>query len=132
MSGAAGQQTDLIAGAGYVTLEGTNAPELLEASQVLFVPEFISLQALFGQLLTRQEHFAVVVDEYGGTAGVVTVEDVVEQLVGDIAAASDHELRPTRLIALNTWQVDGDMSVHEWAEAFGQELVSPRVATVGM
>ncbi len=40
VSGAAGQQTDLIAGAGYVTLEGTNAPELLEASQVLFVPEY--------------------------------------------------------------------------------------------
>lgn len=40
VSGAAGQQTELIAGAGYVTLEGTNAPELLEATQVLFVPEY--------------------------------------------------------------------------------------------
>ncbi|MEM7053410.1 MAG: hemolysin family protein [Pseudomonadota bacterium] len=57
---------------------------------VLFVPEFISLRVLFGQLLADQEHFAVVVDEYGDMAGVVTMEDVLETLLGmEIVDESD-------------------------------------------
>jgi len=57
---------------------------------VLFVPEFISLRALFSQILAEQEHFAVVVDEYGGFAGVVTMEDVIETLLGlEIVDESD-------------------------------------------
>lgn len=49
---------------------------------VMIVPEGISLQSLFSEFLRRQEHFAVVVDEYGGLSGVVTVEDVLETLLG--------------------------------------------------
>jgi CBS domain containing-hemolysin-like protein len=62
---------------------------------------------------------------------VVAVEDVVETLVGDIAAVHERLAQPPRMIGHNRWQVDGDISVHDWAEAFGQQLVSPRVATVG-
>jgi len=66
----------------------TRLEELIR--EVLFVPEFISLQSLFSQLLTRQEHFAVVVDEYGGLAGLVTMEDVLETLLGmEIVDESD-------------------------------------------
>ena len=50
--------------------------------EVLFIPEVISLRALFTQLLEHQEHMAVVVDEFGGLAGVVTMEDLVETLLG--------------------------------------------------
>ena len=58
--------------------------------EVLFVPEFISLRVLFSQLLAEQEHFAVVVDEYGGLSGVVTMEDVLETLLGiEIVDESD-------------------------------------------
>ncbi len=58
--------------------------------EVMFVPEFISLRVLFGQLLAEQEHFAVVVDEYGGMSGVVTMEDVLETLLGiEIVDESD-------------------------------------------
>jgi len=58
--------------------------------EVLFVPEFINLRALFSQILADQEHFAVVVDEYGGFAGVVTMEDVIETLLGlEIVDESD-------------------------------------------
>lgn len=57
---------------------------------VLFVPEFIDLRSLFSQILAEQEHFAVVVDEYGGFAGVVTMEDVIETLLGlEIVDESD-------------------------------------------
>ena len=58
--------------------------------EVLFVPEFISLRVLFSQLLAEQEHFAVVIDEYGGLSGVVTMEDVLETLLGiEIVDESD-------------------------------------------
>src|SRR6056297_2339836 len=58
--------------------------------EVLFVPEFISLRVLFSQLLAEQEHFAVVVDEYGGFSGVVTMEDLLETLLGvEIVDESD-------------------------------------------
>jgi len=58
--------------------------------EVLFVPEFINLRALFSQILADQEHFAVVVDEYGGFAGVITMEDVIETLLGlEIVDESD-------------------------------------------
>lgn len=57
---------------------------------VLFVPEFIDLRALFSQILADREHFAVVVDEYGGLAGVITLEDVIETLLGlEIVDESD-------------------------------------------
>lgn len=96
-----------------------------------FVPQVAKLDQLLDLFRKTKSKFAVVVDEFGGTAGVVSLEDVVERLVGDIAADESHDLQPTQLIGLNTWQVDGDMSVYDWAEAFGQDLVSPRVATVG-
>lgn len=71
--------------------EGRGRTRLRELRRdVLFVPEFISLQKLFSQLLAKQEHFAVVVDEYGGLAGVVTMEDVMETLLGmEIVDESD-------------------------------------------
>lgn len=96
-----------------------------------FIPHLSRLDQLLDHFRTTRSKFAVVVDEFGGTAGVVSLEDVVERLVGDIAVGEEHELAPTRRVGVNTWQVDGDMSVHDWAEAFGQHMVSPRVATVG-
>lgn len=96
-----------------------------------FVPQVAKLDQLLDIFRKTKSKFAIVVDEYGGTAGVVALEDVVERLVGDIAADEEHDVQPTRLVGPNTWQVDGDMSVYDWAEAFGQDLVSPRVATVG-
>ena len=70
---------------------GNGAQKLQEIKRdVLFVPEFISLRSLFGQILAEQEHFAVVVDEYGGFAGIVTMEDVIETLLGlEIVDESD-------------------------------------------
>lgn len=110
---------------------GRNLPIRRAMNRPRFVPLVARLDQLLDHLRSTKSKFAVVVDEFGGTAGVVALEDVVERLVGDIAAGEEIELTPTRLIAPNTWQVDGDMSVHDWAEAFGQQLVSPRVATLG-
>jgi len=71
--------------------------------EVLFVPEFISLRLLFGQLLSEQEHFAVVVDEYGGFAGVVTMEDVLETLLGIEIVDESDTIEDLRKVARDKW-----------------------------
>lgn len=96
-----------------------------------FVPDLITLDQLLGQLRRFRAQSAIVVDEYGGTEGIVSLEDVVEELVGDIVAADEQAVEPPRLIGLGRWRVSGDMSVHEWAEAFDVPLQETRVATVG-
>jgi putative hemolysin len=96
-----------------------------------FVPEMITLEQLLAHFRRAHVQSAIVVDEYGGTAGLVSIEDVVEEVVGDIAHPHEEATPAARLVGLNRWEVDGDYGVHEWAEAFGQPLVSPRVATLG-
>ncbi|MGN8225753.1 CBS domain-containing protein [Gracilimonas sp. BCB1] len=68
----------------YYNLSEDNGDKKLKEikREVLIVPETISLKTLFERLLEKQEHIAVVVDEYGGLSGVVTMEDVVETLLG--------------------------------------------------
>jgi putative hemolysin len=96
-----------------------------------FVPDLITLDQLLDQLRRFGAQSAIVVDEYGGTEGIVSVEDVVEELVGDIVGPDDEATEPPRLIGIGTWRVSGDMSVHEWAEAFDVTLEETRVATLG-
>ncbi|NKI35201.1 HlyC/CorC family transporter [Wenzhouxiangella sp. XN79A] len=70
---------------------------------VLFVPEFISLRVVFSQLLTEQEHFAVVVDEYGGFTGLVTMEDVLETLLGMEIVDESDTTENLRRVARERW-----------------------------
>jgi len=87
---------------------------------VLFVPEFVSLQALFSQLLARQEHFAVAVDEYGGMAGIVTMEDVLETLLGMEIVDESDTVEDLRHAARERWRARArklGMEFHEAEEA---------------
>ena len=98
---------------------------------VHYVPETARLDQLLDRFRETRTQLAIVVDEYGGTAGVVAVEDVVEELVGDITGADEQTPQAPMLVGRGRWRVDGSASVHDWAEAFGQQLVSPQVATLG-
>lgn len=102
--------------------EGQGQMKLKELKRnVLFVPEFISLRVLFGQLLADQEHFAVVVDEYGDMAGVVTMEDVLETLLGMEIVDESDAIEDLRGAARRKWT--------ERAKKLGLEL--PSTASVG-
>jgi putative hemolysin len=96
-----------------------------------FVPHVATLEQLLDQFRKTKTQSAIVVDEYGGTAGIVSLEDVVERLVGDIVSGSPDETKPPEQLDRGRWRVDGNMSVHDWAEAFGQPLATTRVSTVG-
>ncbi len=84
----------------------------------LFVPETIIADRLFRQMQQKQQHLAVVVDEYGGTAGLVTMEDLLEEIVGNIYDESDKP-EDSDIIRLeeNLWQVAGSCEIEEFCEA---------------
>src|SRR5205807_4777409 len=81
--------------------------------------------------LTKHAHLAIVVDEYGGTVGMVTMENVLEELVGDIQDEFDAEKEEFRKINENEFVVDGALGLYELRDAFGLELDSADVSTIG-
>ena len=94
--------------------------ELLRAP--LFVPESMSIDDLLHKLQGRKVHLAIVLDEYGGTAGMVTIEDLIEEIVGDIQDEYDVEEPLTVRLSEDEARVDGRASVDDLAELFDMEL----------
>lgn len=97
-----------------------------------FVPQQQRADQLLAQLRRDGKTIAVVVDEYGGTAGLITLEDVAEHLVGDIAGAFDDGSQPrVEKVAEGVWRVSAELSTRDWAEAFGQRLPADVRKTLG-
>ncbi|HET9143661.1 hemolysin family protein [Actinophytocola sp.] len=90
------------------------------ARPVLTVPESLNGDTLLDRLRSSSLQAALVVDEYGGTAGLVTLEDLVEEIVGDVRDEHDRrETSPVRTLSANSWIVSGLLRDHEVAEATG-------------
>ncbi len=98
----------------------TRVGSVMEAP--LFVPESLELDALLGLLRLRGLQMAVVVDEYGGTAGVVTMEDLVEELVGAVRDEHDAAERPAHQLPDGGWLLSGLLRPDEVAELTGVDL----------
>ncbi len=88
-----------------------------------FVPETVRTDVLFRDMQSRKIHFAVVVDEYGGTSGIITMEDLIEELVGNIYDEFDpqdeQEIVP---LGDDVWRVSGGAALEDVAEALGIEF----------
>src|SRR5256714_10062436 len=107
-------------------------PDLMKIKRELFpVPEMMPLENLLRLFLGRHAHLAVVVDEFGGTVGIVTLENVLEELVGDIQDEFDFEKEEFRKISANEFTVDGALGLYELNELAKLELESADVSTVG-
>jgi CBS domain containing-hemolysin-like protein len=107
-------------------------PDLLRIKRDLIpVPEMMSLEKLLNLFLTRHAHLAIVVDEYGGTVGMVTLENVLEEIVGDIQDEFDTEKAEFRKINENEFSIDGAVGLYELRDLAGLELESADVSTIG-
>ena len=96
-----------------------------------FVPETKNIDALFRELQINRQHLAILIDEYGGFSGIVTVEDIIEQIVGDIDDEFDEEDRIIEKINDNTFIVDGNVYLDDLEEETDVELESETSETIG-
>lgn len=87
----------------------------------LFIPPSVKISELLKQLQQKKVHIAVVVDEFGGTEGIVTIEDIVEELVGEIWDEHDTVAAEIRKIGENTFAVPASTELSEFFEHFGVE-----------
>jgi len=95
-----------------------------------FVPETKRVDTLLRELQAKKLHIAIVVDEYGGTAGLVTLEDLLEELVGEIADEFDVEERLIQAVDARTFRVSGKLPIDELNVATGLTLTSDAYDTV--
>ena len=96
-----------------------------------FIPESKRLDDLFREMRRKKTHMAIVVDEYGGTAGLVTIENLLEEIVGPILDEYDVEEKLFEVINDQVALVDGRMSIEEVNELLGIDLPAGEVDTIG-
>lgn len=101
------------------------------AKPALFVPESKKADDALRQLQLESNHLALVVDEYGGIAGLVTMEDLIEELVGEISDEYDRELAVSERLDEDRYRVSARMPVDELGDLFGIELDDDDVDSVG-
>ena len=107
-------------------------PDLMKIKRELLpVPEMMPLENLLRLFLSKHVHVAIVVDEFGGTVGLVTLEDVLEELVGDIQDEFDFEKEEFRKISASEFSVDGALGLYELNDLAKLDLESPDVSTIG-
>jgi len=99
------------------------------ARKIIYVPETTRLEKLLQLFLERKLHFAIIVDEYGGTVGMATLENILEELVGQIQDEFDQEKPLLRRRGDNAWELDGALPAHELAELVGLNLSEDGAAT---
>ena len=97
----------------------SNINDILQ--NAVYTTEHVKISTLLKQLQKKKIHIAVVLDEYGGTLGIVTMEDILEELVGEIWDEHDEEVEYFKKIDDNVYLVDGNAPLHETFKFFGIE-----------
>jgi CBS domain containing-hemolysin-like protein len=109
---------------------GKTAADLLPlARKLICVPETARLERLLQRFLEKKSHFAFVVDEFGGTLGIVTLENAIEAIVGQIQDEFDVEATQFIRRGENTWEVSGTLPLHDLESIIGIVQHDESVAT---
>ncbi|MBR0103375.1 MAG: HlyC/CorC family transporter [Selenomonadaceae bacterium] len=115
-----------------VLIQGKRKPSLKKlARKVFFVPESMDVSVLLETMQKNRSQLAIVVDEYGGTAGMVTIEDIIEEIVGDIQDEFDEERPDAEKREDNLYSIDAKMLLEELEDEFGIAIDDEDVDTVG-
>jgi CBS domain containing-hemolysin-like protein len=136
-----GESTDDVVGIAYLKdivawiMQHQDAEETDHVEKVMrpatYVPDSKPVDELLRQMQLQRIHVAIVIDEYGGTAGLVTIEDILEEIVGEIADEYDTEQPPVEWLAPGTARVTARLPVTDLAEAFAVIIDAEDVETVG-
>ena len=92
--------------------------------QASYVPDSKPVDELLRQMQAQRSHVAIVIDEYGGTAGLVTIEDILEEIVGEITDEYDNEQPPVTWLSADSARVTARLSVTELEELFGVQIAA--------
>ena len=112
-------------------------PEQFNLQNILrpavFVPEGKSLNSLLKELREQRNHMAIVIDEYGGVSGLVTFEDIIEQIVGDIEDEFDEDESADNIHAVSAerWRINAVTEIEDVNEFFGTDYSDEEVNTIG-
>jgi CBS domain containing-hemolysin-like protein len=134
-----GQSEDDVVGVAYLRdlarrahdEEGRKQPVEEVARPATYVPESKPVDELLREMQAARTHLAVVIDEYGGTAGLVTIEDILEEIVGEITDEHDRETPPVEQVDVDTTRVSARLPVDELGALYGVELDLDGVESVG-
>ena len=98
---------------------------------IQFVPEPKSIEGLLRQFRREGSQMAIVVDEHGGTAGLITLEDIIEEIVGEIQDEHEKPRETIKKIDENKYLISGNLSLRDWSDTFGVEIEPMGVDTLG-
>ena len=116
-------------------LRGLRSPEPLSVRELAmspyFVPDTKPLNELLEEFQAQRQQLAIIVDEYGGTAGMVTVEDLLEEIVGDIQDEYEEEVPVNESLPDGRWRIDGGAPLETLEELFEAEVEEEPYETVG-
>ncbi len=136
-----GENLDDVVGIAYLKDIVTRSHEHREGESVetvdtimrpaTFAPESKPVDDLLREMQAKHVHMAIVIDEYGGTAGLVTIEDILEEIVGEIADEYDREQPPVEWLSDGEARVNARLSLEEFEELFGVSIDAEDVETVG-
>ncbi|EUB97548.1 putative signal transduction protein with CBS domain containing protein [Rhizobium sp. CF080] len=121
---------DLLRALAEPNVEPENLDIVKIAQKPWFVPDSTSLKDQLSAFLRRKGHFAVVVDEYGEVQGIVTLEDILEEIVGDIADEHDIEIQGVRQEADGSIVVDGSVPIRDLNRALDWSLPDAEATTI--
>ena len=111
---------------------GNNEKLLKEiAKSVIKVPESKPIDDLLAELKRKSLQLAIVIGEFGGTSGIVTVEDIVEEIVGEIPDEFDREIEPIQILPNNDFLIDGGLNIDEINEELGTTFSNEHYDTIG-
>lgn len=115
----------------YMNSGITDKPLQEVMTQPIFIHQSEKIRDLLNQLRAAKTHIAVVIDEYGGTLGIVTMEDILEELVGEIWDEHDEVQESFKMLSENTYLADCMVNLDEFADCFDVEIESESVSLGG-